>query len=83
MTSAVEHLHKNKILHSDLHGNNWVIRKNMDMVLTDFGCGKDMTEYYGECIPQHTECFHWSGHSGPEGEEPHENGPFTYKNDIH
>jgi serine/threonine protein kinase len=51
MCSALSHMHQHKMTHNDLHIDNWVIRKNYDIVLTDFGCGSDMTKWYGESCP--------------------------------
>jgi predicted unusual protein kinase regulating ubiquinone biosynthesis (AarF/ABC1/UbiB family) len=51
MTQAVKHMHAHKIMHSDLHINNWTLKKNLDIVLLDFGCAKDMTQFENEEIP--------------------------------
>ena len=44
MTKTCVYLHEtSKIIHCDLHRGNWLIREDLEIVLSDFGCARILT----------------------------------------
>jgi hypothetical protein len=70
MAGIVQYLNdKAKILHGDLHIQNWTVRKNGDVCLTEFQAAKIVPQGYIDPPKNsgpNSKHKYWFGHSSPE-----------------
>ena len=65
MLTTVSRLHTELfVLHTDLHFKNWILDKEENLILCDFGCAQVLGE--GGSVPPGTKVFYADMHSGPE-----------------